>query len=398
MSGLGGALLGTGLGAGDAERADEAVVGGVDDDATAGGEGAASVSCIVAETVADHRLGVTDDRIDADRRAGGRFVGHDDRTGDGDGIGCVGGSDEHRASGSVGVVERPAADDDRRPVADLGEGRVDDHRGRDRPLGAGGARCRPGSDEGHGEVEGAGVDDEAVGAERDAIVDPGLGVVAVPEESEAATGGRGIGGGVGVHAVAAHRPHVGLAAADRIGRLEVARQVDRLVDALGGHAHRLVTGAEVRGIQDAIGILVDLRPRLDRGRGRMGEHEDGHGPGERLLLAVASGLCPGVEEVVVETAVVVDVAREVREEGVLLPRAGAAEIRPAILVGEILRGEIETDVREPDILVPTADIAVTGVPACDFDGVAVGDCRRARGGGVIGGLVLERLDEIHAPQ
>ena len=260
LSGLGGALLGPGLSAGDAERADEAVVGGIDDDATGGSEGAASVSCIVAKAIADHRLGVADDRIDADRRAGGRFVGHDDRTGDGDGIGGVGGTDEHRASRGIGVVERLAAHDDRGPVADLGKGRVDDHRSRDRPLGAGGARRGAGSDEGYGEVEGAGIDDEAVGAERDAIVDPRLGVVAIPEESEAAAGGGGIGGSVGVHAVAAHRPHVGLAAADRIGRLEVARQIDRLVDALGGHAHRLVTGAEVRGIQDAIGILVDQRP------------------------------------------------------------------------------------------------------------------------------------------
>ena len=109
---------------------------------SAGGERPEHSAVVVAQPVADKRLGIANDGVQTDGSTRSRLVRHGHRSGDSDGVSGVNGSDEHSSAGGqridrsfVGSLDGSAANVDGCTVVHLGQRGVDDHRRADGSLG-----------------------------------------------------------------------------------------------------------------------------------------------------------------------------------------------------------------------------------------------------------------------
>ena len=134
-----------------------------------------------------------------------------------------------------------------------------------------------------------------------------------------------------------------------------------------GHAggidhHALRIGAEGIGVAEAVNILIDLGATFDGGARLVIENHDRNGSGASLGLTFDGRVRPGINQVVVQAQVVVQVAREVANKGLANGRSRRAQVLPENGVGVVGSRKIERKARRAaDVLVPTAHIAASAM-------------------------------------
>ena len=132
----------------------------------------------------------------------------------------------------------------------------------------------------------------------------------------------------------------------------------------------------------------------------MRKDQSGDGACLRRFLPRGRGLAPGIDEVVVEAEILVEVPGQVREERVLDFLRLAAEVFPAQDIAEVLDGQIDARGRgAADVLVPVSFVTVAGVAAGHLDRVAVRYAGQAGLVRCVGRRVLrKRRDQVRPPE
>ena len=310
VAGTVGLLLLRGHAAGDRERRDESSVLGLHARIAADSERAPGAFLRVGTTVADHRFGVARDHVDAHRGADPDRLGDRGAAGDRDQIGGVLGAHQQR----LRLVDshRAGTDLDVGPVVDLGQGLVVRHGDDDGAVEPEVAGLAAGRGQGHTNGLRVGGNRQTVGAQEHAVLDGREDVVAVVEDLDCDTGGAvALSGGAaepGLLQTAVREPGLLLRGGGPLDPecLEVAAQVQGMVHRVGLDRHPL----GIRGVGCLEGaVLIDPSPVLHGRLGVLVHDQDREGTGQGDLLPVHAGLGPGVDEVVVEPQVAVQVGR-----------------------------------------------------------------------------------------
>ena len=308
--------------------------------------------------IADGRFGVADDGAHRERDAGTRLFGYGHRPAHRNCDGVIVGSDEHGGSFGCRIGEHSVADRDGCTVVDLSERRVDDHVGSKRRIECRRVGLAAGCCKHDRHDPGTGGDLQSVAVGGRAVFDLCRHGVAEPVEAQASTDsaaalGRRCAETRGA-VVVALEPVSGPTTTEG-WCLEVADQADRVVHAFGHDGDVLHTVAHGN-------VLVDRGAGLDTGISLMDEHQRGERAGLGGLLATGGRLSPGVDQVVVETQVVVEIAGEVGEElgGNLV--AVAAEVLPPTGDREVFGAQVDGNRGgRTDVFVPAVQIARAGM-------------------------------------
>ena len=220
--------------------------------------------------------------------------------------------------------------------------------------------------------------------ENDTILDPGLNIVAIPEEPNRHTRSRGrrrsrlLGSrrllGAVVLLSTTSQFLVQLSARRRLRQLEAANQIDCLVDTRSGHRHRLAAGSRCRTDGVAFGIRIDPCVRLNRRCCRLCQKHKRDRSGSRLDLTIGRRLNPGIEDSFdPEIAVVIPIERDEEiQKQEFGPFILTAQILPQPVVAEIFSGQIDGSFGKTGVFIAMPRFAATLRIADNFNGVSRG--------------------------
>ena len=155
----------------------------------------------------------------------------------------------------------------------------------------------------------------------------------------------------------------GTARPGEAGGLEIAAQVDRVIDAVGGHLHALVAAAQER-------ILIDEGAGPDQRVGAIVEHQHRKGASIRGLLALGRGLAPGIHQIVIRPQIAIEVGRQAPAECNHRAERRVAGVLPFRRIAVVLECQINLRELGADVLVAATCVASTCMAVFDFHCVA----------------------------
>ncbi|EGF32750.1 hypothetical protein IMCC9480_2061 [Oxalobacteraceae bacterium IMCC9480] len=374
-------------GTGRRKAGDETRVGGIDIDRPAGAEAAERDGHGSAHVIADQGLRIARHHIACQRNPDAGIFSEGDRAGD---------RDRH------GFVERIDGDRlrdvDDCAIVDLRDGGVIDHVHDEDTVAGGCATAAAGGTQHDGQHAGIGGDVKRVGSHQGTVFDlRGDGIV-VDIETGGGTNGRAPGcrrdtaAGAVRFKLELDFPVLAGTKPGYAGYLDIADDADRLHDAFGMHQ-------DVPGGNGLRGGLVYFCAVLDGGACLVIHHQRRERDGARFHLALGGRIGPGIDQVVVQPQVAIEIATDAGDQVFGGGSRRRTEVFPLVRISEVDNIEVLfVQRRQRPVFVAATHIATGRVAVTDVDGIAILHVFRAgsvafeRGCGLVGVVLRDQFD------